>query len=586
MVEFSADPAPPPLPDPALEQLNLDQLAQLVNEVNPDVFYQRAQVFDAAAARLQEVRDAFRREARQLQEAWTGKIEESFENVAQETSGAITNVLHSMQDPGYGTRLRQVGDALAMGQQRLKDLQAQKAQQAAAPLVTGAPPADVVEKGNQQTALRIVHDLCTAYRDIGTGIAPLPETTPAPGGKANAGNGPGTAGAGGDPITVVHNDVTPPAEGSVNGLPLGGSLAMGLAPRGEADVSLSGTPEGAQPILPFAVGAAGVLGGASSGSGGGAGGSAHGGSSSKHADVVQAFQLSPGGGGYVGDSVIGRAKPADAGQDEAIPVMPGMFMGAAGEDRSVPGRRAPGSAVSGAASDEVVEGVLGRRQSVTDLDGGLVGWGLPAGTSAAARRREDRKAPGTEERPVTVSEGEEGAAEKEKKEARPATVADPVVVARFESEPVANAQATSGGSPALPSVAQFVTAERAPQGLDAAAGGGAPQNVLPVRALAAEGASALPGALPVNASASTPASGSAPLEGGPMGPMMGMGGMGGQPEENKERSSEIVPGPDPAVWDYSHGTPSAIGKPERASAESAPDESPDEIVARILERRS
>jgi hypothetical protein len=62
--------------------------------------------------------------------------------------------------------------------------------------------------------------------------------------------------------------------------------------------------------------------------------------------------------------------------------------------------------------------------------------------------------------------------------------------------------------------------------------------------------------------------------------------MGGQQQEDTERTSEIVPGPDPDVWDYSHGAPAALGRPNQPPAEQEKYESPDEIMARILERRS
>jgi uncharacterized protein YukE len=177
-----ADGAPgnpsPVTDDPVLEVLTFDQLTQLVNEVTPDAFYQRAAAFDQAAVRLQDVLDQIRHQLNLVQEVWTGGVSEEFDNLARENSGRITVVLQFLQNPGYGSILRAAGDALAAHQQRFRDLQGQKAQQESTPPALGAPPPEVTAQVNNQSAKQILRDLCTAYQDIGNAMAPLPYTVP------------------------------------------------------------------------------------------------------------------------------------------------------------------------------------------------------------------------------------------------------------------------------------------------------------------------------------------------------------------------------------------------------------------------
>lgn len=172
-------PGNPPLVinDPMLEVLTFDQLAQLVNEVAPDAFYQRAAAFDQAAVRLQDVLDQIRHQLNLVQEVWTGRVSEDFDNLVREISGRVTVVLQFLQNPGYGSILRTAGDVLAAHQQRFRDLQGQKAQQEAVPPAAGAPPLEVTAQVNDQSAKQILRDLRTAYQDIGNAIAPLPYTT-------------------------------------------------------------------------------------------------------------------------------------------------------------------------------------------------------------------------------------------------------------------------------------------------------------------------------------------------------------------------------------------------------------------------
>ena len=151
---------PPPLPvvDPGLASLTYDQLAQLVTGVSPDVFYLRANAFDQAMARLEQVQDDLVRETRNMGEAWQGRIAESFDGTVGKVSGFITKLLQATASPGDGAALRRAGDALTQAQRRLTDVQARG------------------QTGDTKAALQIVQDLSTAYEEVGLGFTPLPES--------------------------------------------------------------------------------------------------------------------------------------------------------------------------------------------------------------------------------------------------------------------------------------------------------------------------------------------------------------------------------------------------------------------------
>ncbi|GHH56516.1 WXG100 family type VII secretion target [Lentzea cavernae] len=197
------------LDDAALATLNFDQLAQLVNEVSPDVFYARAAAFDAAVARLEAVRDGIRREARAISDSWQGRVANSFDDTAREVDGTVDRLLQSMTSPGYGTVMRHAGDALSEAQRRIRDLRAQGVH-------------------DQQAALRVLHDLGTTYRHCGDSMPGQPNLTRlSPSGAVPRGGG----GTGGVAQQTRHADsgsgAGPFAEAGP--MPFAGTSAMPLA---------------------------------------------------------------------------------------------------------------------------------------------------------------------------------------------------------------------------------------------------------------------------------------------------------------------------------------------------------------------
>ena len=168
-------PNPPPNPnEPWLEALTFEQIAQLVNEVSPDVFYTRASAFDQAGGRLQDVLDQIRHEMNLVREAWTGTASDDFDSLVRDVTAKVGGVLQFLQSPGYGATLRNAGDQLADHQRRFRDLQGQKTAQESAPPVTGGPSPEEVAKTNGDSAKQILRDLRTAYWDVGNALPGFP----------------------------------------------------------------------------------------------------------------------------------------------------------------------------------------------------------------------------------------------------------------------------------------------------------------------------------------------------------------------------------------------------------------------------
>ena len=310
----SSPPNPQPNPnDPWLEGLNFDQVGQLINEVSPEVFHQRAAAFDQAGARLQEVLDLVKREMNAVHEAWRSKAAEDFDAVVRQVTGKVDQVLQHLQSPGYGSVLRDAGGRLAQHQQRFRDLQGQKTAQQSAPPAPGADPAET-EKLDNDSAKQILHDLRTAYWDVGNALSPLPYKPP--------------ASSAGDVEANVRNSFG----GNANGHGGGGGGASGPDAFGA-----TGNPG---PTTPF----------------GGA------------APTTSAITGDVGGGGPVrfwgqNGNVLGRVDPAAPGPGAGAPApllassRDQGVSGVLGQTRASTGARGPDE---GAAADTVVPGILGR----------------------------------------------------------------------------------------------------------------------------------------------------------------------------------------------------------------------------------
>ncbi|AGM08037.1 hypothetical protein [Amycolatopsis keratiniphila] len=247
---------PVPILDPEIEVMTFEQLAQLVNEVDPRTFYDRAQVFDTALAQLEQVQDNLERGTRELWDAWRSEGAESFADVVRNVAVAGNAAIQAMAAPGYGATLRRAGDALTLAQQRIRELQAQK------------------RESDLLAARQVVHELGTAYQEIGSAITPFPgaetdipvngqgaavNTAPPQGVAPGAGTvqlpaGDRTSQYGYDQGT--HGGGVMPAAALVG---LGGPTAQGQpGGRGDFWADLMGDPDQDRtgPVLPAALGRA------------------------------------------------------------------------------------------------------------------------------------------------------------------------------------------------------------------------------------------------------------------------------------------------------------------------------------------
>ncbi|GAA1981830.1 WXG100 family type VII secretion target [Amycolatopsis minnesotensis] len=240
---------PPPVPDdPVLKGLNFDQLAQLVNEVSPEVFYQRAEAFDRAAARLREAVEQVRRELNVVRDAWTGGGADEFDALAKEVTGRVTGAVQTMGSPGYGTVLRAAGDVLAAHQRRMRDLQGRKTEDDSKPPAPGAPPPEETARMHDDAARQVLLDLRTAYWDVGNQLPALSyKDTQIGGGDTGgtaSGGGGGGQGSGGPGGHQRPMGTDPSLLGSGGGAPLPFvTKTIGSAPGGQGGQGGTAYPE-------------------------------------------------------------------------------------------------------------------------------------------------------------------------------------------------------------------------------------------------------------------------------------------------------------------------------------------------------
>ncbi|WP_033288615.1 hypothetical protein [Amycolatopsis jejuensis] len=322
--------------------LTFEQIVQLINEVRPDTFYQRAEVFDRAARRVQDVLDQVRAQQNRIQEAMTGRTSQELDDVAREVAAKISLLLSVLQNPGYGAMLRKAGDALAAHQRRIADLQAQKAQQDSAPPVEGGPSRDQIAQSQNQAAQQVLRDLSTAYQDITGTLTPLPYNDPrviggGGGGVVNGGGGQGapppgsgTGGGHGDGsvLTDLPGGVLKAAFG--NGGPESPGSAF-LLPGGNGGVNpftqVLGKSDGGESLFPGMAGPLGIVGGGAGTAGGSGGG-------------MPGYGMPIVGGGVVtgGSDVLNRRERSTSGSP--IAAIPGVTGGVLGKkDERKPQRK-------------------------------------------------------------------------------------------------------------------------------------------------------------------------------------------------------------------------------------------------------
>lgn len=210
---------------PYPDELDFDQLAHLIDSIDPEGFYATAAAFDLVRDGLAHVLDRFRSVSQLVEESLTGESAEGFAGAARAIRADIAEHLYLMQEPGYSVLLRKAGDVVTQSQQRMRALQQSRTEHPDISAETGG-------EDERQLALRLVNDVQTCYLDVGTAMAPLP-----PGG------GGGASGTG-DPTTGA-------APGGVTGTETGTPGGNGVSRTGVGHVTYH--PGGGLPVDPSAV---------------------------------------------------------------------------------------------------------------------------------------------------------------------------------------------------------------------------------------------------------------------------------------------------------------------------------------------
>ncbi|TDV42170.1 WXG100 family type VII secretion target [Actinophytocola oryzae] len=606
-------PNPPPNPnDPWLEGLTFEQIAQLINEVSPDVFYQRASAFDQSGGRFQDVLDRVRHEMNLVREAWTGKASDDFDAVVREVTSKISNVLQFLQNPGYGATLRDAGDRLADAQQRFRDLQGQKTQQESTPPVAGGPSPEETAKVNDDSAKQILRDLRTVYWDVGNALTPLPYKPPQV----------VTDKSGVDPKDIVTNKVVTNQPG--NGTPNpGDDTNTNNDTNSYANGDSNANPYGPSFMPPTMLTKSAVTTQPGQHGGGGDRFQFTGGQGGQDGQVLGRF--GPGGGeSFGGPGPGGPFVPGQLGATFFAGGSPGNGPGVLGQSKSYAAARAndPLERIDDEASEAggmtpfgvVAPAVLGRSErSATCRPEGATATGKSGKEKDSGRRTVDNvlleeTLPETESTETLSTELPE-----QEKQSRVRTAVDaPPTRVTEKARELAGHAITASGEPlvatthgiaatpaletlALPQVEPATPVEPAkpaltpalelgPEskkffGLSTSAGGGGgvthaialdPQS----RGMFAPGTATadgltvsdqITGATAPGASgrgAVTDPNASPHMGGMPMGMMGGMGGMGGQ-QQNGGRMAAMPNEPRPEVWDPSNGAPHAVGRREQ-----------------------
>ena len=596
MVLAPLDP-PPPADDPNLANLTTDQLAALVFAGDPEVYYEQARAIDAATERLQQVLDGIRHDARLIHEALDGEVLIAFDDVSHRLGASVDAVLQAAWNPGYAASLRAAGDALAASQQRFRDLRGKQAEQAAAPPAPDAPAPEVVQAQHAESALQIVRDLGTAYRDIGTRITPLPLINGAK--------------------TWQAPDQAAPEPKTVNSFTQTGvDLFQGQGDPGTHGAVGAGFGPGA-----FAAGGPGA------GTFGGAGGGAFG----RRETVTSGGVPGDTQWGFAGAPVVGRAPVETTAGTTWAPAGAGDQATTAGGD--------PWAAAISPAQGVVTAASVGLPPAVLGRSSGL-GTGAPQPTgkrerTVIAARQEDESTeeestrrpqdrgealderqvrvtsdPSTEHAvpavvpvlPVTVSAAPPVTAAAPPVTAAPATLAAtsaPVVPAPPAAPAVpavAPPPAHSGGTPTILAIATSSGGHGMPGGtVTPAAGQFGPPPVRPLATdlTAVQPGTGLPGAPAAHTSFNGHTGPSAAPGYGPMNPM-GLGGRG-PGERDNERFAEIPLEADAGVWQNPVGatvlgrppateqkSPSPVGSPPAEQPTGGPQRSEED--AKLLEQ--
>ena len=157
---------PPDVNGAKTDTMTLDQAWALVERDDPQDWYLQAAAFDRAHSAFVEIEAGFAKHARAVTEVWQGSVAAGYSAWIENMTSLLDTLSHGSS---YGNLLRQAGDALALGQRRLHDLQLQRTQQ------PGADGASIDAQARQALS-----DLATVYEQVGRGMTDGPTTLDAP----------------------------------------------------------------------------------------------------------------------------------------------------------------------------------------------------------------------------------------------------------------------------------------------------------------------------------------------------------------------------------------------------------------------
>lgn len=160
-------------PQNAAAQLDLDTAFAQLMAGDPQGFYDRASIWDRIANDLGDHAGRFANEVRNAEQIWQGQGWNAYANNSEDLSQHLTTLNQALLEPGYANLLRQLGDTLSSGQQRMQDLKNQRDEASA------SDPGQALGDKNRYDYLaqQIMQDVQNSYVQVGLRFNELPSYT-------------------------------------------------------------------------------------------------------------------------------------------------------------------------------------------------------------------------------------------------------------------------------------------------------------------------------------------------------------------------------------------------------------------------
>ncbi|WP_028847537.1 MULTISPECIES: WXG100 family type VII secretion target [Thermocrispum] len=164
-VNTSPDNPQPSTGDPWVQSLSFEQVGQLIQQAQPDTFYQQAEAFERARGGLQDALDDVRAQMNVLRSEWKGLSADDFTDIVSGVTGKVDYVL--AMSSNYGTALRAAGDLLAEYRRIYDHLARQRTEMLSQ---ANEKVAKQIEEFANQAARQIMDGLRTTYWQIGNAL--------------------------------------------------------------------------------------------------------------------------------------------------------------------------------------------------------------------------------------------------------------------------------------------------------------------------------------------------------------------------------------------------------------------------------